>query len=145
MAKKKKKKVKSKARKKVKKAKKKAGKIKKAKKVRKVKKIKKIKKKKAAQVSSVPAMPWRVPLAGESFIGMIEDYFSHVSVCALTLKGTVNVGDTLHVRGHTTDLIQKVYSMQIEHQVVQSGNKGDSIGIKVDQRVRKGDYIYKRK
>jgi putative protease len=79
----------------------------------------------------------------EQEIGIVEDYFAKVGVVALKLKSDLNVGDTIHIKGHTTDLIQTVTSMQIEHQQVQSAKSGDSVGIKVSDRVRKGDIVYK--
>ena len=76
-------------------------------------------------------------------LGTIDDYFAKVGVIALKLGNSVKVGDTIHIKGHTTEINQAVGSMQIEHQVVQEAKKGDSIGIKVSERVRKGDIVYK--
>lgn len=87
--------------------------------------------------------PWRVPLSGEEFLGVAEDFFSHVGVIALTLLAPLNVGETLHVRGHTSDFQQVVSSLQIDHAAVTSAVKGDGVGVKIDQKARKGDYIYK--
>jgi outer membrane biosynthesis protein TonB len=90
-----------------------------------------------------PVMPWRTALAGESLVGVVDDYFSHISVVTLTLQAPLNVGETIHVRGHTTDITQTVDSMQVEHKAVSSGNAGDGVGIKVQDKVRRGDYVYK--
>jgi len=79
----------------------------------------------------------------ETVIGKVEDYFAHIGVIALKLQAELAVGDTIHVKGHTTDLTQTVDSIQIEHQDVQTAKAGDSIGIKVKERVRKGDTVYK--
>lgn len=79
----------------------------------------------------------------ETVIGKVSDYFAHIGVMALTLEGDLAVGDTIHVKGHTTDLTQTVESMQIEHQDVQTAKAGDSVGIRVKERIRKGDTIYK--
>ncbi|MDI6641083.1 MAG: translation elongation factor-like protein [Elusimicrobiota bacterium] len=76
-------------------------------------------------------------------LGVVDDYFAKVGVIALKLEDEVKVGDTIHVKGHTTDFTQEVNSMQIEHVNVQKASKGDSIGIKVNERVRKGDIVYK--
>lgn len=76
-------------------------------------------------------------------IGEIEDYFAHVSVIALYLKQPLSVGDAIHVHGHTTDFIQSVESMQIEHVPVQNAKKGDSVGIRVGDKSRKGDKVFK--
>jgi len=57
--------------------------------------------------------------------------------------GSVRVGDILRFKGHTTDLIQEVSSMQIEHESVREAKKGDEIGIKVTDKVRSHDLVYK--
>jgi putative protease len=59
------------------------------------------------------------------------------------LEGTLRVGDTIHIKGHTTDLEQAVDSMQIEHDQVEEAKAGDAIGIKVGDRCRGGDVVYK--
>jgi putative protease len=79
----------------------------------------------------------------EEKIGVVEDYFAKVSVIAVKLEGELKIGDKIHIKGHTTDFIQTVDSMQIEHQNVTSAKKGDSVGIKVEQRCRKGDVVYR--
>ena len=71
-------------------------------------------------------------------------YFGKISVAAIEITdGTVSVEDTLHFSGHTTDFEYKVNSMQIEHESVTEAKKGDSIGLKVPERVRKGDKVLK--
>ncbi len=77
-------------------------------------------------------------------VARVEDYFAHIGVVALkvTAEG-IRVGDVLHFKGHTTDLIVEVGSMQIEHQSVKEAKVGDSIGIKVGDRVRSHDIVYK--
>jgi putative protease len=57
--------------------------------------------------------------------------------------GTVSVGDTLHFLGHTTDCECRISSMQIEHKSITEAKKGDSIGIKVPEKVRENDKVYK--
>ena len=80
----------------------------------------------------------------EEKIGFISNYFSKISVAAVEITdGTVSVGDTLHFLGHTTDFESTVHSMQIEHKSVTEAKKGDSVGIKVSERVRRGDKVYK--
>jgi len=76
-------------------------------------------------------------------IGAVDDFFKKVDVAALRLEDELAVGDTVHIKGHTTDFSQKIESMQIEHQSVEKAKKGDSIGIKVVQPVRRGDTVYK--
>jgi putative protease len=79
----------------------------------------------------------------EQEIGKVEDYFAHVGAVALKLTAPLKVGDTIHIKGHTTDFTQEIESMQIEHKSVNEAKIGDDIGIIVQQRVRKHDKIYK--
>ncbi|OIO75662.1 MAG: hypothetical protein AUJ85_02415 [Elusimicrobia bacterium CG1_02_37_114] len=79
----------------------------------------------------------------ETKIGVIDDFFAKINVVAIKLEGDISVGDTIHIKGHTTDITLAVDSMQVEHQSVQSAKKGDSIGIKINERARKDDIVYK--
>ncbi|MBC7263171.1 MAG: translation elongation factor-like protein [Chloroflexi bacterium] len=79
----------------------------------------------------------------EQLIGTVSHFFNRIEVAAIELAGTLKVGDTIHILGRTTDFIQEVTSMQIEHRNVPEAGKGDSVGIKVIDRVRAGDKVYK--
>ena len=80
----------------------------------------------------------------EGKIGFVSNYFSKISVAAVEITdGTVSVGDTLHFLGHTTDFESTVHSMQIEHKFVTEAKKGDAVGVKVPEKVREGDKVYK--
>ena len=80
----------------------------------------------------------------EEQIGKISHYFSKIQVAAIELtEGSLAVGDTIHIKGHTTDLREPIKSIQIEHEQLQEANKGDSIGIKVSDHVREHDVVYK--
>ncbi len=80
----------------------------------------------------------------EKEIGYVAHYFGKISVAALILTdGPVSVGDTLHFVGHTTDFVSEVDSMQIENKPVTEADTGDSIGLKVTEKVREGDKVYK--
>ena len=79
----------------------------------------------------------------EKQLGVIDDFFGRVGVIALKLEDTVKVGDTIHIKGHTTDISMAVASMQIDNKPVQEAKKGDSIGIKIEGRARKGDVVYR--
>jgi len=80
----------------------------------------------------------------EEEIGKVTDYFHKIEVAAIDItQGTLSVGDTIHIKGHTTDFTQVVESMQIEHENVQTAKAGDSIGIKVKDHVRDHDQVYK--
>lgn len=80
---------------------------------------------------------------GGTFLGYVEDFFGHVGVIALTLEKPLAVGDTIRVKGHTTDIIQKVESIQIEHASVGTAGRKDAIGIRIVDKARKGDAVYK--
>lgn len=75
--------------------------------------------------------------------GRITHYFSGISVAVADLEAPLAVGDRILIRGSTTDLEQVVESMQIEHKDVQMAKAGQSIGLKVKERVRENDIIYK--
>jgi len=80
----------------------------------------------------------------EKDIGFVSNYFKKISVAAIEItNGTVSLGDTLHFLGNTTDFISTIDSMQIEHVSVPEAKKGDSIGVKISEMVRKGDKVYK--
>ncbi len=80
----------------------------------------------------------------EEQIGKISHYFGKIEVAAIELtEGSLAVGDTIHIKGHTTDLTEKIDSIQIEHDQVQSAKQGQSIGIKVADHVREHDLVYK--
>jgi translation elongation factor EF-1alpha len=79
----------------------------------------------------------------EERVGVVNDYFAHIGVAGIDLEGPLRVGDTIHIRGHTTDLEQRVDSMQVEHEQVEEAKAGDAIGIKVSDRCRGGDVVYR--
>lgn len=80
----------------------------------------------------------------EKKIGEIIKFFGKISVAAIRLsEGSLKVGDTIHVVGHTTDITQAIDSMQIENKNVQEAGPGADIGIKVQGKVREHDTVYK--
>jgi putative protease len=80
---------------------------------------------------------------GKKLVGKISHYFSKIGVGVIELNEDLKVGDRISIEGATTNVQQTVLSMQIEHAEVQSAGAGDAIGMKVDQRVREGDLVYK--
>lgn len=76
-------------------------------------------------------------------IGSVSNYFDHVQVAAIKLEKALKVGDTVRIVGGETDFEQVVESMQIHHDQVEKAKKGDEIGIKVSEKVRKGYKVYK--
>jgi len=77
-------------------------------------------------------------------IGHITHFFAKISVAVIELKAPLAVGDSILVKGPTTDFEQVVESMQIEHENVQRAEAGQSIGLRVAQRVREKDTVYKK-
>lgn len=76
-------------------------------------------------------------------IGKVSDFFARPVVAGIELTASLKVGDTLHIKGHTTDMTLTVSSMQINNVDVTQAKAGDSIGIKVGDRARRGDTVYK--
>ncbi|OYT66292.1 hypothetical protein B6U74_01310 [Candidatus Bathyarchaeota archaeon ex4484_205] len=80
----------------------------------------------------------------EEEIGVVMHYFTKIGVAVVKIeRGSLKVGDKIHIRGHTTDFTQLVESMQVEHEPIQEATPGQSIGLKVVERVREGDKVYK--
>jgi hypothetical protein len=77
-------------------------------------------------------------------IGRVSHFFSKISVAVLELTAPLSIGDTIVFKGPNTDFEQVVDSMQIEHKNVQRAETGQSIGLKVAQRVRETDLVYKK-
>lgn len=77
-------------------------------------------------------------------IGKITHFFSKIGVAVIELKKPLKVGDTIAIKGPTTDFEQEVDSMQIEHENVKEAKAGQSIGLKVAERVRETDAVYKK-
>jgi len=80
----------------------------------------------------------------EEEIGVIVKFFAKPSVAALEVTtGSVAVGDVLKYKGHTTEFEEAIASMEVDNQPVQEARAGDLVGIKVKERVREGDKVYK--
>jgi len=77
-------------------------------------------------------------------VGHVSHFFTKISVAVIELSAPLAVGDTIVIKGPTTDFEQTVESMQIEHNNVQRAEAGQSIGLKVAQRVREKDVVYKK-
>ncbi len=79
----------------------------------------------------------------ETKIGTVTHYFNHLHVAGVTLTdGELQNGDVIHIKGHTTDFEQKVESMQIDHEAVDSARPGDQIGLSVIEHAREHDTVY---
>jgi putative protease len=80
---------------------------------------------------------------GEVEIGQVTDFFAKPVVAGIELSATLKIGDKIHIKGSTTDMELTIVSMQIERVDVTEGKPGDLVGIKVPDRVRRGDKVYK--
>ena len=125
---------------------------------RKTAKVRKAPAKKAARRASPPKKPAarRAPAArpqavgpeslpppGER-IGIVTHYFSHLSVAVVRLESaTLRVGDTIHIRGHTTDFSQRVESLQVDRAPVMEVGPRDDFGLRVREHARENDIVYK--
>ena len=80
----------------------------------------------------------------EEQIAVIVKFFAKPSVAALEItNGGLNTGDVLRYKGHTTDFTEKIISMELDNQTVETAKVGDLVGIKVKERVRENDKVYK--
>ena len=80
----------------------------------------------------------------EQEIGYVSKYFGQIKVAAIEITaGKLSVGETIHIKGHTTDMNMDIGSIQIEYESVDSANKGDSIGLKVSGKARRKDKVFK--
>lgn len=83
---------------------------------------------------------------GTERIGIVTHYFSHLSVAIVQLEtGGLNVGDVIHIKGHTSDFTQTVESMEVDHVHVNEARPGQSFGLSVKEHAREHDVVYKAK
>ncbi len=79
----------------------------------------------------------------EKEIGKVIHYWGKISVAGINItEGELKAGDVIHIKGHTSDFTQKVASIQIENDTVEKAKVGDSIGVKVEERVHEHDTVY---
>ena len=78
----------------------------------------------------------------ETLVGKVAHYFGRIGVAVVKLSAPLSQGDTIHFRGKSTDFMQTLESMQIEHHPVREAKAGDEVTIKVSNQVREGDEVY---
>ena len=76
-------------------------------------------------------------------IGKVSVFFAKPVVAGIELSAPMKTGDTIHIKGHTTDLVMTVESMQIDNVNIEEAKSGTLVGVKVTDRVRNGDTVYK--
>jgi len=82
--------------------------------------------------------------ANEFKVGTVTHYFSHLTVAVIKIEtGSLREGDTIHIKGHTSDFRQRVSSMEVDHVHVAEARPGQSIGLKVTDHAREHDVVYR--
>lgn len=76
-------------------------------------------------------------------IGVVTHYYGHLSVAAVSLTAPLAAGDRIHIRGHTTDLVQDVSSLEVDHAPVDRAGPGDDVALKVEDHVREHDLLFR--
>jgi len=79
----------------------------------------------------------------KKLVGKISHYYSKISVAVIELTDSLSVGDEISIEGASTNFTQPIESMQIMHKNIQEAKTGDAIGLKVKDKVREGDSVYK--
>ena len=82
-------------------------------------------------------------MADKKLVGKVSHYYANIGVAVVDLTDSLSVGDNISIEGSTTNIQQAVDSMQVEHKAVKDAKKGESIGMKVSDKVRNGDNVYK--
>lgn len=79
----------------------------------------------------------------ERKIGDVTHYYNHLHVAIVAITdGELHLGDTLHFEGHTSDFVQRIASMELDHQAVEVAKKGDIVGISTNEHAREHDTVY---
>ncbi len=76
-------------------------------------------------------------------IGHVTHYYDHLGVAVLALTEVLQVGDWLHILGHTTDFAQQVGSLEIDHCPVHQADASQDVALRVAQRVRPHDVLFR--
>lgn len=79
----------------------------------------------------------------KKLVGKVTHYYDKIDVAIVELEDDLEYGDRISIEGASTNVEQMVDSMQIEHNAVKAAHKGDAIGLKVPEKVRPGDHVYK--
>lgn len=99
------------------------------------------KKKTKALVAKAPSSVAVMPKKKRA--GVVTHFYSHISVAVVKVEDSIKLGDKISIEGATTNFKQKAGSMQIDRKDITEAKKGQEIGLKVDDKVREGDIVYK--
>ncbi len=98
----------------------------------------------SAKKTVVTATPAVTPVPDEERVGIVTHYYTHLSVAVVHLDaGALRAGDTIHIKGHTSDFMQTVESMEIDHVHVSEARAGQSFGLRVVEHAREHDGVYR--
>ena len=103
--------------------------------------------KKPAKAPKAPAAPaGPQPLPNEERVGIVTHYYTHLSVAVVRIEsGALRAGDTIHIKGHTSDFTQKVESMEVDRVHVDEARAGQSFGLRVNEHAREHDVVFRVK
>ncbi len=91
----------------------------------------------------MPKEKTQIPEEGK-LIGRVSHYFDKIGVAVIELTSALKIGDAIRIKGgESTDFTQEIKSIEADHQKVKKAKKGDSVGVKVEERVREGYWVYK--
>ena len=76
-------------------------------------------------------------------VGTVTHWFGHISVAGVSLTAPLAVGDRIHIKGHSTDIVQTVGSMQIEHEKIDRAGPGDDVALAVEGHAHEHDLIFR--
>lgn len=83
-------------------------------------------------------------LTMEEVVGKIIHYYDKIGVGVIRLEGTLKVGDSVHIKGKTSDFEQAVESMQLDHKDAASAKKGEEVAVKLNEKAKEGDAVFKK-
>lgn len=83
------------------------------------------------------------PAKSEKHVGSVEHYYPKAGAAAVKLDADLKVGDTIHIKGHSDDYTEKVTSMQLDHEPIQEGHAGESVGVAVPVKVHEHSEVTK--
>lgn len=79
----------------------------------------------------------------EELLGHVTHWYGRIGVAGIRIdSGVLHVGDTVHVVGHTSDTVQRVDSIEIDHRQVGEAHTGDDIGVRFSEHVREHDRVF---
>ena len=84
----------------------------------------------------------RIDLSSEQ-IGRVSAYYSKIGVAAIVLTATLSIGESIRVKGATTDFVTEITSMQIDRVAIESADAGADVGVQVPSKVRKNDAVFR--